>query len=50
MTPSASSTSTLPELDETLRLPCLATFAPAAAATNMAAAEMLKGCVPSVHP
>ena len=42
--PRASSTSALPDLDDTLRLPCLATLAPAAAATNMLAVEMLKVC------
>ncbi len=42
--PSASSTSALPDFDETLRLPCLATLAPAAAATNIEAVEMLKVC------
>ena len=41
-TPKASSTSALPDLLLTLRLPCLAIFAPAAAATNIAAVEMLK--------
>ena len=45
--PSASSTSALPELDETLRPPCLATRAPAAAATSIAAVEMLKLCAAS---
>jgi hypothetical protein len=46
-TPSASSTSALPDFDDTLRLPCLAIFAPAAAATNIDAVEMLKVCEPS---
>jgi hypothetical protein len=46
-TPSASSTSALPDLLDTLRLPCFATFAPAAADTNMVAVEMLKVCAPS---
>ena len=45
--PSASSTSALPDLLDTLRLPCLATFAPAAAATNIDAVEMLNVCAPS---
>ena len=45
--PRASSTSALPDLDDTPRLPCLATVAPAAAATNMVAVEMLKVCEPS---
>ena len=39
--PSASSTSAEPEADETARLPCFATAAPAAAATSAAAVEML---------
>ena len=42
--PSASSTSAEPEVDETLRPPCLATRAPAAAATKVDAVEMLKVC------
>ena len=42
--PSASSTSALPDFDDTERLPCLATRAPAPAATNMAAVEMLNVC------
>ena len=46
-TPSASSTSALPDLLLTLRLPCLLTRAPAAAATNMLQVEMLKVCEPS---
>ena len=45
--PRASSTSAEPLLDDTPRLPCLATFAPAAAATNIAVVEMLKLCAPS---
>ena len=45
--PSASSTSALPEVLDTLRPPCLATRAPAAAATNVDAVEMLKLCEPS---
>ena len=45
--PSASSTSALPEPDDTPRLPCLATRAPAAADTNIAAVEMLKVLHPS---
>ena len=45
--PKASSTSAEPLLDDTPRLPCLATLAPAAAATNIAAVEMLKLCAPS---
>jgi ribosomal protein S27AE len=42
LTPSASSTSALPDLLLTLRPPCLLTLAPAAAATNMEQVEMLK--------
>src|SRR2546422_3162655 len=42
--PSASSTSALPDFDDTERLPCLATRAPAPAATNMAAVEILNVC------
>ena len=45
--PSASSTSALPDLDETERPPCLATRAPAPAATKVAAVEMLKVCAES---
>ena len=45
--PSCSSTSALPDLLETLRLPCLLTRAPQAAATNMLQVEMLKVCEPS---
>ena len=47
LTPSASITSALPDLLDTLRPPCLATLAPAAAATNMAQVLMLKVCEPS---
>ena len=47
MAPSASSTSALPLREDTERLPCLATFAPAAALTKVAAVEMLKVCAPS---
>jgi hypothetical protein len=47
LTPSASSTSALPLLLETLRLPCLATTTPAPATTKAAAVEMLKVCSPS---
>ena len=46
-TPSASSTSALPDLLLTPRLPCLLTRAPAAAATNMLQVLMLKVCEPS---
>ena len=46
-TPSASSTSALPDLLDTPRLPCFATFAPAAAVTNIDAVEMLNVCEPS---
>ncbi len=45
--PSASSTSALPDFDDTERPPCLATRAPAAAATNIDAVEMLKVCAES---
>src|SRR2546425_381325 len=41
-TPSASSTSAEPHLDVNDRLPCLATTAPAPAATNAAAGGILK--------
>ena len=47
LTPKLSSTSALPDLLLTLRPPCLAVLAPAAAATNMAQVEMLKVCEPS---
>jgi len=40
-------TSALPEVELTLRPPCLATRAPAAAATKVAAVEMLKEWDPS---
>ena len=43
-TPSPSSTSALPDFDDTDRPPCLATRAPAAAATNAAVVEMLNVC------
>ena len=46
-TPSASSTSALPLLLLTPRLPCLLTRAPQAAATNMLQVLMLKVCEPS---
>ena len=46
-TPSASSTSALPDLELTPRPPCLAMRAPAAAATNIEAVEMLKVLAPS---
>jgi hypothetical protein len=45
--PSASSTSALPDCEDTARLPCLATRTPAAAHTNIEAVEMLKVCAPS---
>ena len=41
-TPSASKTSAAPHRDVTARLPCLATLAPAAAATSAAPEEILK--------
>ena len=47
-TPSASSTSAEPQRLLRLRLPCLAIFAPAAAATSAAAVEILK--VPLASP
>ena len=47
LAPRASSTSAAPDLEETLRLPCLATVPPAAATTNMTVEEMLKECAPS---
>ena len=47
LAPSASITSALPDDEDTLRPPCLATRAPAAAATNIEAVEMLKVCAPS---
>ena len=46
-TPSDSNKSALPLLDDTLRPPCLATLAPAAAETNTVALEMLKVLAPS---
>jgi hypothetical protein len=45
--PRASMTSALPLVEDTLRPPCLATRAPAAAATKVEAVEMLKVCAPS---
>jgi len=42
--PSASSTSAEPQAEETARLPCFATAAPAAAATSAAAVEILIVC------
>ncbi|MMZ60154.1 hypothetical protein D1872_222290 [compost metagenome] len=47
VTPSASSTSALPLLLDTARLPCLATRTPPAAATSAAAVEMLNVPPPS---
>ena len=47
LAPSDSRTSALPDPDDTLRPPCLATRAPAAAATNIAAVEILNVCAPS---
>ena len=47
MKPSASRTSADPDADETARLPCFATPAPAAAATSAAAVEMLIVLAPS---
>ena len=45
-TPAASKTSALPLKLVIFRLPCLATFAPALAATNAAAVEMLNSLLP----
>ncbi|MND77980.1 hypothetical protein D3C80_696840 [compost metagenome] len=45
--PAASSTSALPVLPDTARLPCLATLPPAAATTKVAAEETLKILAPS---
>src|SRR5687767_6635302 len=45
--PSDSSSSALPEEDDTERPMCFATLAPAAAATKAAQVEMLKVCAPS---
>ena len=45
--PRASKASALPELDETLRPPCLATRPPAAAMTKVEQVEMLKVLAPS---
>ena len=42
LTPKASSTSALPQVDDTERPPCLATLAPAAAATNALTVDTLK--------
>src|SRR5262249_22381362 len=42
--PSASRTSALPDFDDTERPPCFATRAPAAAATNIDAVEILNVC------
>ena len=47
LAPSASSTSALPDFDDTERPPCLATRAPAPAATNIDAVEMLNVCCAS---
>src|SRR5580698_8150910 len=46
-TPSASSTSAAPHLEDAARLPCLTIFAPAAAATIVPIVEMLTACAPS---
>ena len=46
-TPKASRKSEAPDLDETARLPCLTTRAPAAAAMIAAVVEMLIVCAPS---
>src|SRR5690606_35094578 len=47
MAPSASYASALPDVDETLRPPCLATRPPAAAMTKLDAVEMLNVLAPS---
>ena len=47
LTPSASITSAAPDFDDTPRPPCLATRAPAAAATKIVVVEMLKVLAPS---
>ena len=41
LTPRAASVSAAPDRDDSARLPCLATFSPAPAATMAAAVEML---------
>ena len=41
LTPSADSTSEAPDMEETRRLPCLATLTPAPAATSAAQVETL---------
>ena len=50
LTPSASSTSALPERLDMDRLPCLATGMPAAAATRAVAVEMLNVLSPPPVP
>ena len=47
LTPSAASTSEAPDSDDTERLPCLATWSPAPAATKAAQVETLKVAWPS---
>ena len=47
LAPRHSNKSALPEDEETALPPCLATLAPAEAATNIAAVEILKVCAPS---
>ena len=49
-TPSASSTSALPHLLDTERLPCLAIFTPALAATSAAGVDTLKVLEPLTNP
>ena len=46
-TPSASSTSAAPDLEDAARLPCFATGTPAAAMTMDAVVEILKELAPS---
>ena len=47
LTPADSSTSALPDLEEMERLPCLATWPPAAATTKAEAVEILNKPRPS---
>ena len=47
LTPRAVSTSDDPDFDEMARVPCLATFSPAPAATKPTAVEMFNVCSPS---
>ena len=47
LTPSAVSTSDEPDFEVMARVPCLATFRPAPAATKPTAVEMFRVCRPS---